>query len=101
MKSLLNAIGFIAGLKKGKKKSMKGNKSALLKVTLARLGGDCNNVGGCNNGHMPLFLYLCGKGINQQPEQRSSIFKGQSAFFSLARFVQAAPAISIQYYTQQ
>lgn len=58
MKSLLNAIGFTTGLKKEKQKSMKGNKSALLKVTLARLGGDYNNAGSCNNGHLPLFLYL-------------------------------------------
>lgn len=58
MKSLLNAIGFIVGLKKEGKKLMKGNKNALLKVTLDRLGGDCNNVGTCNNGHMPLSLYL-------------------------------------------
>ena len=55
MKSLLNAVGFIAGLKKEGKKLMKGNKNALLKVTLDRLAGDCNNLGTYNNGHMLLF----------------------------------------------
>ena len=34
-------------------------------------------------------------------EQRSPIFQGQRVFFTLARFVQAAPAIFTQYYRQQ
>lgn len=101
MKSLLNAIGFIAGLKKEGKKIIKGNKNALLKVTLDRLGGDCNNVGTYNNGHMPLFLYLEVKASINTGEQRSPIFQGQRVFFTLARFVQAAPAIFTQYYRQQ